>query len=130
MTRWLRPFLGALLVTAVVLPARVEAHIITPSVINQSFQVWFGDSYIRLNAWLDHGELHTPALLRRADAAGNNNGEASAAELVAIGIPMCEEFIEAIDLRLEGERLELTKILPSTPFGSNKNGPAVSGPII
>lgn len=108
MTRWLRPLLGALLLAGLVLPARVEAHIITPSVINQSFQVWFGDSYIRLNAWLDHGELHAPALLRRADAAGNNDGEASAAELVAIGTPLCEEFMEAVDLRLDGERLELT----------------------
>ena len=61
MTRWLRPLLGALLLTALVLPARVEAHIITPIVINQGFQIWFGDSYIRLNAFLDHGELHAPA---------------------------------------------------------------------
>ena len=108
MTRWLRPLLGALLLTALVLPARVEAHIITPSVINQSFQIWFGDSYIRLNAFLDHGELHAPALLRRADAAGDNNGEASTAELVAIGAPLCEELMDAVDLRLDGDRLELT----------------------
>ena len=39
MTRWLRPLLGALLLTALVLPARVEAHIITPIVINQGFQI-------------------------------------------------------------------------------------------
>ena len=108
MTRWLRPLLGALLLTALVLPARVEAHIITPSVINQGFQIWFGDSYIRLNAFLDHGELHAPALLRRADAAGDNNGEASTAELVAIGAPLCEELMDAVDLRLDGDRLELT----------------------
>lgn len=108
MTRLVRPLFALFLLVSVALPARVEAHIITPSVINQGFQLWVGDTYARLSAYLDHGELHAPALIRRADQAGNGDGEASSAELVAIGVPMCEEFFGEVDVELDGARLGLT----------------------